>query len=320
MRKYIKSIIKNIFFYYLRPENNKLSKLIYNLNTDLNILDIGAAGGVQNKWKLIEKTLNVTCVEPNNAYKFKKNKFKSLDVIKKIFYSKPNEKKSLFITKNQLMSSIYKQNHSYTNKFIFGYTNEESFKVIKQIDLETTTVDDSFKNKNLDFIKIDAEGAHLDILKGSTNKLNDILGLEIECEFFNYRKQHPLYHEVINFLEKFNFEFIDFLSIMRWERNKFWYTGQPQYADILFLKQPESIVNDFNSNIISDKTLLKYIIILTVYNRSDFLNLIINQINKDFVKKNRLNEIRELTEKKVNRLNKFLHLKNLFKSIINNEI
>ena len=59
----------------------KLSKLIYNLNTDLNILDIGAAGGVQNRWKLIEDTLNVTCVEPNNAYEFKKNKFKLIKLL-----------------------------------------------------------------------------------------------------------------------------------------------------------------------------------------------------------------------------------------------
>ena len=322
MKKYIKSIIKNIFFYFLRPENKEISKLIDNFNTDLNILDIGATGGIQNKWKLIKNVLNVTLVEPNVTDELKENSFKTLNIIRKIFYSKPNKTQKLFITKYHLCSSLYKPNYSYLSKFKgkTDFFSLDSFEIVKEIDLETTTVDSSFEKKTLDFIKIDAEGSHLDILEGSSKKLDEILGLEIECEFFHIREKNHLYSEVIDYLKKFNFEFIDFLSIIRWERHKFRDTGQPQLADLFFLKNPDSVINDFNSNVISEKILLKYIIILSIYNRSDLLNLVISKVNKDFVKKNRIDKIYKLTEKKVARLNKFLYLKNFFKSIINNEI
>ena len=65
MRKIIKSVIKKILFSYLRKENNEIKNLIFNLKIDLNILDIGATGGIQKKWNLIEEILNVSFVEAN---------------------------------------------------------------------------------------------------------------------------------------------------------------------------------------------------------------------------------------------------------------
>ena len=96
-----------------------------------------------------------------------------------------------------------KPNFAHLNKFKgeIGIFSNESYKVEKILEIKTTTINDSFVNENLDFIKIDAEGHHLDILQGSTSKMEELLGLEVECEFFQLRENQKIYFDVITFLE-----------------------------------------------------------------------------------------------------------------------
>ena len=322
MRKIIKSVIKKILFSYLRKENNEIKNLIFNLKIDLNILDIGATGGIQKKWNLIEEILNVSFVEANKNSSFGKNNFKSKKIITQLFSSNSNEIKKFHVTKYSWCSSIDKPNFSHLNKFKgkIGFFSNESYKVEKVLEIKTTSINDSFNNENLDFIKIDAEGHHLEILKGATSKMEELLGLEVECEFFQLRENQKIYFDVITFLEKYDFEFIDFLNIHRWERDRFRYTGQPQHSDILFLKKPEDIINKYNKKKISQEKLLKYIIILSIYNRSDLIKFINDNLEKKIVNNFKLDQIYNLTEKKINRLNKICYVENILKNAINNEI
>jgi len=322
MIKILKKIIKKNLFNYLRKENRKIKDLIINFKIDLNILDIGATGGIQKKWHLIEEILNVSLVEANKNSSFGNNKFKSKKIITQLFSSKSNELKKFYITKYSWCSSVDKPNYSHLNKFKgkIGFFTNEGFKIEKALEIKTTTVDDCFIDEMLDFIKIDAEGHHIDILKGAGSKMEELLGLEVECEFFQLRENQKMYFDVINYLEKYDFEFIDFLNIHRWERDKFRYTGQPQHSDILFLKKPEDIINKFNEKKISQEKLLKYIIILSVYNRSDLIKFINDNLDKKIVNDFKLSEIYNLTEKKLKRLNKMSHIENIISNAINNEI
>ena len=126
---------------------------------------------------------------------------------------------------------------------------------------------------------------------------------KIECEFFKLRQNQPLFDEIRKFLESHNFEFIDFINIIRWERKNHRFTGQPQVSDVLFLKTPELIVGNFKNNKIGEENLLKYIAILVIYNRSDILNYLINNLETSFINKFELNLLYDLVEKKVKRIN-----------------
>ena len=42
-----------------------------------------------------------------------------------------------------------------------------------------------------------------------------------------------MFNDIKIFLEKYDYEFIDFLNILRWRRNEYNHTGQPQISDIL---------------------------------------------------------------------------------------
>ena len=313
----MKSIIKKILLIFLKRENKKISSILNTiLKNKFHMLDIGAAEGINNRWKLIESKIYISLAEPhkNSAKNLKKMGY---NVIEKILYSEKKSNLIFYETRKPLCSSTLKPNFKHLNK----YPEPERFEVINQSNLEASTIDDEFKiNEVPSFVKIDTEGAELEILKGSKKSLKNILGIEIECEFFKLRENQPLFEEIINFLKTYNFEFIDFINIIRWERKDHRFTGQPQVADVLFLKTPELVLEDFKKKLISEETFLYYFTILVIYNRSDIINLLINNLNKEFVDKFKLKELYSLVEKKVKRLNKVEKYTWFFKSGINNII
>lgn len=319
---FIKTQIKKILFLFLKKENAQILKILNNFETDLNILDIGATGGIQKKWHLIENILNVSMVEPNANSYFGKNNFKSTNLISKLFSNEDRKIVKFNITDYNWCSSINKPNFEHLNKYKgkIGFFSKDSYKVLKEIELNTTTIDKSFENKKLDFIKIDAEGHHYEILQGAREKLKTVLGLEVECEFFQLRKDQKLFYDVMKLLNDNNFEFTDFLVIHRWERDKFRFTGQPQHSDLLFLKKPEQIIKEFNEKKIVFKIMLKYILILTIYNRVDLIKLILNHLDESSISKYSLNKLYSLVEKKVHRLNKFKQFENFISQTTHNEI
>lgn len=74
-------------------------------------------------------------------------------------------------------------------------------------------------------------------------------------------------------------------------------------SDVLFLQSPELIINNFKNDQITEEIFLKYIVILTIYNRSDILSYVINNLEVTFVNKYELKKLHNLVEKKVKRIN-----------------
>ena len=315
----IKRIIKKFLFFLLIRENKKIKKLMNNiLKNKIRLLDVGAAGGIHNRWNIIIENTEIFCAEPHNesALFLKKNN-KNINIIEKVFSDEEKSNLNFFYTKKSECSSVLKPNFDHLNK----YPDQSRFEIISEKSFSSTTIDKEFKDTHVpDFIKIDVEGYALEILKGASKSFKNILGLEIECEFFELRKNQSLFNEVEKFLKNFDFEFIDFLNIIRWERNKHSYTGQPQVADVLFLKKPEIVINNFKNGNLNENDILKYITILTIYNRADLLWFISKNVNESFREKYNLKEIFYLVEKKTNRLDKINNISKFFNNTINDHI
>ena len=63
----IKRIIKKFLFFLLIRENKKIKKLMNNiLKNKIRLLDVGAAGGIHNRWNIIIENIEIFCVEPHN--------------------------------------------------------------------------------------------------------------------------------------------------------------------------------------------------------------------------------------------------------------
>ena len=81
-----------------------------------------------------------------------------------------------------MCSSLYEPNE----ELLDFYNGFKVAKLKEKKEIETITLDD-FINKekieDIDFIKIDVQGAELDVLKGATNTIKNVLKIVCEVEF-----------------------------------------------------------------------------------------------------------------------------------------
>ena len=298
MEKYFLYIVKIL---YKLSSRNHLKKISYLLNKNLNqkftLLDIGAANGANGRWNIVSDKLITILVEPHKE-SAKVLKQQGLEVIESVLHSEDDKEIKFYNTRKPMCSSFYRPNFNHLKNFL----DKERFEIISE---------DTFNSKSLDteiikfaqpnFIKIDTEGSELDILKGSKNTLLNVFGLEVECSFHQLREGQPLFEEIRSYLKDFDFVFIDFVSMIKWEKDNFGFSGQPQITDVLFLKNEETIIKKFKKEEISLDDLINYLVILITYERIDILKYVYKktEISLKFIE-----EIIKILEMKKSKLNK----------------
>ena len=251
-----------------------LSKLLY--NEKITFVDVGAADDIDKRWGKYSKLLNYIGFEPDERSKVNEpnEKYSKKKVIRKALWSS-NQKININLAKKPQLSSFYLPNTDFTNLF----SDANRFDVIDNLSLETIKLDD-VKIENCDFIKLDVQGGELKVLEGSINKLEKCFGVELEVEFFPIYFDQPLFSDVVDFLKKKDLVFIDFINLVRWERdNSYSSLGQCTFGDALFLKSPESIIY---SQTLNSQILSRYLAILFIYNRFDLIQVVSEKIDKKF--------------------------------------
>ena len=206
------------------------------LKRKLIALDVGAQGGFNMErsaaglvfLKKYEKFFNPIMVEPipSEAEKLKKK----YTVIEKGLWS-TNCTKKLYVTSKALGgTSMYKPwkegfdlYNPYNNYFrLYDITNE--------IDVECTTIKDSLDNlniKELDYLKIDTQGAEYEILKGIGNYFP--LLIKIEIQIFTMYKDMPNWTEILNYIYKLDY------MLCSWEKIGAHMTQSPVEMDMFFV-------------------------------------------------------------------------------------
>ncbi len=298
MEKYFLYIIKLIYKFsftnYLKKIQNLLDK---NLNQKFTLLDIGAANGVNGRWSIISNKLNAILVEPHKE-SAKNLKLQGLEVIESVLHSESDKEIKFYNTRKPMCSSFYKPNLNHLKNFL----DKDRFEIVSEDTFISKTLDSEIlKFTQPNFIKIDTEGSELDILKGSKNTLLKVSGLEVECSFHQLREGQPLFEEIRSYLESLDFVFIDFVSMIRWEKDNFGFSGQPQLTDALFLKNEDMIIRKFHKKEISLDDLLNYFVILIAYERVDILKYV---YNKTEISLKYIEETIEILEMKKNKVNK----------------
>ena len=69
--------------------------------------------------------------------------------------------------------------------------------------------------KSVDFIKIDIQGAELDVFKGGVDTLKDVVAIVSEVEFIPHYIDQPLFGDVCSFLTEKGFMFHKFLIFIQ---------------------------------------------------------------------------------------------------------
>ena len=251
------------------------TKTLKNILNDKKIvaLDIGAQGGF-NSDNFFSKKYNSffenVLIEPieAEANKLKKNKY----IINKGIWSK-QEIKKLFILDNRLgSSSMYQPN---TKNFDLHNIRKEDYKdydITRTVEINCDTINNLLSElnlKNLDYLKIDTQGAELEILKGLGNYKP--LLVKIEAHIFSMYKDVPSWHKLLNHLYELNYVVIDWKGIGRHN------SRVPAEMDVILIP---NFNNDNGKNLII-KSKEKFISLMLIFGQLNLLKLILKRFNID---------------------------------------
>ena len=249
------------------------TKIIKNILNENKIiaLDVGAQGGF-NSDNFFPKKYNYffedILIEPieTEAQKFKDKRY----VINKGVWSK-KEKKRLFILDNRLgSSSMFEPNKINFDLHNIKKDNFKNYDVTRIIEIDCDSISNLLPEldiKNLDYLKVDTQGAELEIIKGLGNYRP--LLIKIEAHIFSMYKNAPSWHKILNLLYELNYVVIDWKNIG--EHN----SRVPAEMDIIFIP---NFNNDEGKNLII-KSKEKFISLMLVFGQLNLLKLILKRFD-----------------------------------------
>lgn len=266
-------------------------------NCQVNIVDIGASGGIHPKFKKVINNLKGILFEPDpREFSRLKGSAPNDHIVLNTALSEMSGEVDFHLCKKQEVSSIYLPN----NEFLINFPDLNRFSITKTIKLIADTLDNQLdKNgiKDIDFIKSDTEGSELSILKGAENVLHKVVGLELEIYFAPVRVNQPLFHDVNKYLIENNFSLVN-IRRFYWKRlNSFYNFGKGEmiFCDALYFRTPENICQLPEIN---ERKIIACFLLLLTYN---YLNLAealyILAKQQKLITEDTINEIHLLLEK-----------------------
>jgi len=249
---------------------NFISKLL--CKNKLIALDVGAQGGFFNSNIFHKKYSNFfdpIAVEPlkSEAEKLIKQNYK---IISKGLWS-TNCKKKLYVLGKRLgSSSMFRPNKDGYDLYNFKKGDFSLFNVSEEIDVECTTIKDSLDELNinhLDFLKIDTQGAELEILKG-LGEYRPLM-MKIEAQVVPMYENVPNWSELINHLYKMNY------MTCEWTEIGSHLTRSPVEMDMIFIP---NYLYDAGKKIILSKE-KEFISLMLIFGHIKFLQIISEKLN-----------------------------------------
>ena len=199
------------------------------------------------------------------------------------------EVRKFYETNHPMCSSLYEPDI----ELLKLYHNLEVAYLKNISEIKTVSIDkfmETEKIKTVDFIKIDIQGAELDVFKGANKCLENILSIVSEVEFIQIYKNQPLFGDVCSFLNRKDIMFHKFLGlagrslkpiIINNEKN---YPIQHIWSDAVFIK------NIFKIPYLDNSQLLKLSVFSYLYGSPDLTVFCL----QNYDKKNKTNMVEQL--------------------------
>ncbi len=243
-------------------------------NDKIVALDVGAQGGF-NSDNFFSKKYNVffedILIEPikSESDKLKQSKL----VINKGLWSK-KEKKKLYILDNRPgSSSMYEPDEQYFELHNIKKKEFNNYKVTRTIEIECDTITNQLSELNinyLDYLKIDTQGAELEILKGIGNYRP--LLIKIEAHFFSMYKNVPEWSHLVNYLYDLNYVLIDLKEIGSHS------SRIPAEADLIFIP---NFRNEKGKELIKNNK-EKFLSLMLIFGQLKLLQIIIKKFDLNY--------------------------------------
>lgn len=246
----------------------------------LVVVDVGARYGGEQHWAAYGDQMALIGFEPDEAEcKALNDKFSSKGhQYFPLALHRDKRERPFYVTEFDASSGFYQNDMAFWSRF----DDSAGLHVKKTINMDTVDFDSFSEEQHIehvDFMKLDVEGAELDILEGSRKYLNKgiMLGASIEVRFFESSRQ-PVFSEIDTFMRKIGFRLYD-LEFYRRARaalpEAIDYTGMPTkkgqivIADTLYLRDAVAEINALEKAKWDDTSVLKLTSLYEVFGLSD---------------------------------------------------
>lgn len=241
----------------------------------ITLVDIGSSGGIAPQWESV-RNLTVVEFEPDERAPLRPLR----SDIKRVVLRTPLWERAgvldFHLTAKQQASSLFLPNQEIFDR----YPSPERVATQRTMQIKVDTLANQLNDAGIDrvdFIKLDAQGAELNILRGSEDLLTQsVIGLEIEVEFLPLYHGQPLFGDVDEYVRSLGYELFE-LRPTQWkyaEGAGMKSRGQLAFADALYFRTFDSM--DWNDADAARK-LLAFIRIAELHERADFAAHLIAQ-------------------------------------------
>lgn len=259
----------------------------------IRYLDIGARYGPKSNVKIFDElgVLRLTGIEPDGEEIKKLNQKYPTGNFFQVALSNSEGEQTLYVTNHWSKSSLYKPNRELINRFDIY---EDAFEIQKEVQIETTTLDNFYKNRSqeYDLIKIDTQGSEGDIISEGDEALSQSLAIEFETHFKPMYEGQTLFYEIHQMLSDLDLTIIDVSTgdgYVRWARNG--RTTPPMRDGEIIEHNPLYMRLDVQSKI----SVVKLIAISLVYRRLHIAHHIFDK-HSDLFPKQESEELKDILD------------------------
>jgi len=239
-----------------------------------NILEIGALPVSERPEKFhgLIQSFPGSCIHAFEVDPVLCNKLNAKAVKGMVFHpvalGRREEERPFYMTRHPMCASLYRPNE----KLIGRYNNLE-FSILKSVSKIRTVSLDHFVSENkigpVDFIKIDVQGAELDIFQGGLSTLEDVIAIVTEVEFVPLYENQPLFGDVRDFLAENSLSFHKFFGMAGRALKPVHFNSNPNFptqhmwADAMFVRDL------MNLEWLSPEQILKLAVLGSIYGSTD---------------------------------------------------
>jgi FkbM family methyltransferase len=194
------------------------------LTDKLIVIDCGAAGGSFQEWDSLSDKIIIHGFDPDEDECNRLNANAKSKGLQHYYYplliANNSKNRNFYVTNDSASNSLFEPDHQLISRYKQNYCDIRWISTLETaglkniIKVNTTSLknwSEKYLINDIDFIKLDVQGAELEILKGTSNILDQVIGMNIEVWFVPIYKEQPLFADIDVFVRNKKFDFFSFL-------------------------------------------------------------------------------------------------------------